>query len=98
MINFKPDNLKVNSVSPGVKALNNAGIAIKRENKGINTHVLFKKNPRLILEKITKIRHTEYNNSRNRMFFIKSMATRNSIKDTTLIRGSIDCRNPFFKA
>jgi hypothetical protein len=43
--NFVPKNLKINKGSPGVKALNSAGMAIKRENSGINIQVLFKKNP-----------------------------------------------------
>lgn len=45
IINFIPNALKVNNASPGVKPLNNAGMAIKRENRGINIQVLFKKNP-----------------------------------------------------
>lgn len=32
------------------------------------------------------------------MLLIKSTETRNNAKDTVLTRGSIDCKNPFFKA
>lgn len=32
------------------------------------------------------------------MFLMKSAEIRNNAKDAALIRGSIDCRNPFFKA
>jgi hypothetical protein len=48
---------KVKSGSPGVKILNKAGRTMKRENKGMNTHVLFKKNPRPILEKWVNNKH-----------------------------------------
>ena len=51
MTRFNPRTLKPAIGSPGVKMLNNAGIAIKKEKSGINIHVLFKKKPKLIFEK-----------------------------------------------
>ena len=57
MMKPTPAIFKVIRASPGVKMLNKAGIAIKRENKGMNTQVLFKKNPRSILEKWVNDKH-----------------------------------------
>ena len=54
---FAPNILKTASVSPGVKILNKAGMAMKSENKGMNIHVLFKKKPKLIPEIQAKNRH-----------------------------------------
>lgn len=98
IINLIPHNLKINNGSPGVKVLNNAGMAIKRENRGINTQVLFKKKPKLILEKYANKRHTRYRDTKSGIVLIKSTEIRNSVKDAALMRGSIDCRNPFFRA
>ena len=57
MIRLNPRTLKPAIESPGVKMLNNAGIAMKIEKSGINTHVLFKKNPKLIFEKNVSAKH-----------------------------------------
>ena len=57
MLIVDPPILKVISESPGVTTLNKAGMAMKRENKGINIHVRFKKNPRLILEQSVSTKH-----------------------------------------
>jgi len=44
------------TASPGLKKSNMAGTAMKKENSGINTQVLFRKNHRLILEKEDNIK------------------------------------------
>jgi hypothetical protein len=50
MTKCKPKSLKAQSISPGLAKLNNAGIAINKENNGIKTQVRLRKNPKLILE------------------------------------------------
>lgn len=98
IINFIPKTLKLNSASPGVKALNNAGMAIKREKIGINIQVLFKKNPRGILEKYVSKRQNKYRQTKREILFITSPDIRNNAKDTALILGSINCKKPLCKA
>jgi len=92
--NLNPSNLKINNGSPGVKVENNAGMAIKSEKIGINIQVLFKKNPRLILEKGVNSKQNKYKHIKRGMLFIRSAAMRKNAKVTVFIRGSIDCRNP----
>jgi hypothetical protein len=72
MINLRLAILKAIRASPGLKTLNKAGIAIKSANKGINIQVLFKKNPKLILERYVKSKHRAYKHTRIRMLFVKS--------------------------
>jgi hypothetical protein len=54
--NLKVPILHPNNSVPGVKILNKAGIAIINEKIGIKIQVLFKKNTRLISERITSIK------------------------------------------
>jgi len=98
IINFTPDNLKVRSGSPGVKPENNAGMAIKREKMGINTKVLFRKNPKRILEKDANKRQNKYEHNKSGMLFIISAAMIKSAKVAAFTLGSMDCKNPFFRA
>jgi len=88
----------VNKTSPGLKKLNSAGIAINKENNGINIHVLFKKKPILTLEKYARIRHMIYKQNETTMLFVKSTAKINMRNVTTFILESKDCKNPFFAA
>lgn len=96
--NFRPIIFRVNRASPGVKILNNAGIAIKRENIGTNIHVLFKKKPIFTLEKYTRIKHASYIQNKTVMLFVKSIAIIKRMDVITLILGSKDCKNPCFAA
>ena len=50
-VSISPAIFTVIKGSPGVKMLKMAGMAMKSENRGMNTQVLFKKNPKRILEK-----------------------------------------------
>jgi hypothetical protein len=88
----------MNKDSPGVKILNSAGIAINKENIGINIHVLFKKKPILILEKYARTKQTTYRQKEIAMLFVKSIAIINNKNVITLILGSKDCKNPFLDA
>jgi hypothetical protein len=98
IINFIPANLKLKRGSPGVTPENNAGMAIKREKMGINTQVLIKKNLKLILEKDANKIQNKYEHNKSGMFFIRSADIIKSAKVTAFTRGSMDCKNPFFKA
>jgi hypothetical protein len=86
------------NASPGEKMLNKAGIAIKSENKGINTQVRFKKKPKFILERYASSKHNAYKHNKIRIFFVRITCVMNSKKVTAFIRGSNDCNNPVLKA
>ena len=94
MTRLNPAILKTASDSPGVKMLNIAGIATKSENSGTNTHVRFKKNPKLIREALAKIRQSAYRHNKTGMFLVKSIWRINKRKVTPFILGSKDCKNP----
>jgi hypothetical protein len=98
MVKVTPTTFQVANVSPGVKMLKRAGIAINSENKGINIHVRFKKNPKLILERYANSKHSPYRNRRIRIFLVNSTWRINNRRVTALILGSKDCRRPFCNA
>jgi hypothetical protein len=97
-MSFTANILKIIKVSPGLKTLNNAGSAIKSENKGMNTQVLFKKNKRPIREKRTKIRHSIYKYEIRYTFFRRMTKIIKERIVSVFIRGSIDCRRPSLDA
>jgi len=70
---FKPAILKATSASPGVAKLNKAGMAINSENKGINTNVLLRKNPKFILEKYARTRDAIYKYNKIIMSFANNI-------------------------
>jgi hypothetical protein len=55
---LSPPIFTLTSASPGVKTLNNAGTAIKRENSGMKIKVLLRKNRRPMLEQYVKSMHS----------------------------------------
>jgi len=55
---LSPPIFTLTSASPGVKTLNNAGTAIKRENSGMKIKVLLRKNRRPMLEQYVKSKHS----------------------------------------
>ena len=98
MTRLNPAILKTASGSPGVKILNIAGIAIKSENRGTNTQVRFKKNPKLIREAWVKIRQSVYRHNKTKRLLVKSIWRINKRKVTLFILGSKDCKNPWREA
>jgi len=98
IVNFKPKTLKDHSASPGLIKLNKAGMAIKRENNGMNTHVLLRKNRRPMPEKHASDRQNKYITARKGMVFASITDIKSSRVAAALKRGSLACRNPFFEA
>jgi hypothetical protein len=93
-----PTILKSTNGSPGVTTLNKAGMAMKSENRGMNIHVRFKKNPMLILEQSASSKQSAYRHSKMKRFLVSSICTMNRRKVKVLILGSNDCKRPFLDA
>lgn len=78
---------KCRSGSPGLKELNNAGMAIKREKIGMNIHVLFKKKKIFILENPASRRQEKYRDN-NAGMLLEKAANRSKAKNViSFIRG-----------
>jgi len=94
-VNVMPATLQPINGSPGVKILNNAGIAIKNENNGINTHVRFRKNLKFIPETSANNKHSAYRHNKIKMLFANNTWTMNKRKVIVFTLGSNDCKKPF---
>jgi len=80
--------------SPGVTTLNKAGMAINKENNGINTHVLKIKKPIGTFEQTANTKHKRYSQPTDVAVFKETAVKINSKNVTVLIRGSRPCKNP----
>jgi hypothetical protein len=96
IINICPANLKLNSSGPGVKLLNNAGSPMNNENSGMNTHVRFKKKPKLILEIQARNKDDKYKVKTTGILFSNNAEIIRKAKLTIFILGSRDCKKPSF--
>src|SRR4030042_911587 len=98
MMILNPPSFMLSSASPGVKTLNNAGTAIKRENSGMNIKDRLRKKFRLMLEQYDKSKHSAYSPSKTKIFFVRRTETIKRRNVIVFIQGSIDCNSPFFNA
>jgi len=98
MHNIKENILKVKSGSPGLNTLKSAGMAIKSEKSGINSHVRFKKKIILIEEAKAKNRQRTYRLEIKIILLEKSTAKSNVSIIISLTLGSLACKNPFLEA
>jgi hypothetical protein len=69
-------------------------MAMQKENKGINTHVLNKKNVNGICDITANIKQKAYNKPINKALLRKTAVRRKIKKEIVLILASNDCKNP----
>ena len=98
MVNVIPAIFQATNGSPGVKILNNAGIAIKNENNGMNTHVRFRKNLKFIPETSANNKHSAYRHNKIKMLLASNIWIMNKRKVIVFTLGSNDCKKPFCAA
>jgi hypothetical protein len=95
---FRLNTPQIKIGSPGLKKLNTAGMAMKRENKGMKIQVLLRKNHRLIPEKKVNAKTDRYITAIRWGFLVKSTARSKRRQEIVFMRASLLCKKAFFAA